>query len=93
MMDLLHWILAFFLFVVQYFLSRREKAYWGGLVPLGFVIFMIVIYARDNFDDTSSFIFATLGGLAITCSIWDNGRKALKLKRKKELEKIELQDI
>ncbi|WP_279389166.1 hypothetical protein [Scopulibacillus darangshiensis] len=38
-------------------------------------------------------LLALLAGSAILLGEWDKGRKSLKKKRKKELEKIELHDL
>ena len=92
-MDWTRWILMIVILGSQAFLSRRRGAYWGGILPLAFVVFMVVIYVRADFHHTGSFILALIGGLALGCGIWDNGRKVVKEKRNKELKKIELQDI
>ncbi|PGK52000.1 hypothetical protein CN918_29875 [Priestia megaterium] len=93
MTHLLYWGIAIVVYIAQHILSRRQKAYWGAIIPLAYLAYMITILAQDNFHDFKGFILATLGGLAITCGIWATGRDSFNKKRKKELEKIQIQDI
>lgn len=87
------WIIAIIILGIQYVLTRLENKYLGGILPLLFLCFMMWVYIYFQPDGIISFFIATLAGFVILLSIWENGRTAIKNKRKKELEKIKLHDI
>jgi len=93
MTDLFYWGVAIVLYIGQHILSRRVSPYWGAIIPTAFLVFMIVILAKDHFHDMKGGILATIGGLAISCGVWAVGRDSFHKKRKKELDKIELENI
>ncbi|WP_226669613.1 hypothetical protein [Metabacillus litoralis] len=88
------WSIAIVVLVIQFLLSRREKAIWGAIIPFLYLIFM-VYWIPNNYEDFSIFklIIVAIGGLAVLFSIWINGREYLKKKRKKELVQIDLKNL
>ena len=79
----------------QYFLSRRNNTYWGAILPV--IYFAFFSYASlsgllKGGNGFSKFLIV-FGGTSFLLSIWVNGRQAVKDKRKKELEKMELYDM
>lgn len=88
------WLIAIGVLVVQFFLSRRTNVYWGAILPVLYVVF-IIIWLPERFGKEIKFsvILAAVGGLVFLLGMWLNGREYLKKKRKKELEKMELHDI
>lgn len=88
------WLIAIGVLVVQFLLSRRTNVYWGAILPVLYVPF-IIIWLPERFgkEITFSVILAAVGGLVFLLGMWINGREYLKKKRKKELEKMELHDI
>ncbi len=88
------WLIAIGVLVVQFFLSRRTNVYWGAILPVLYVVFIIVwLPARFGKEITFSVILAAVAGLVFLFGMWFNGREYLKKKRKQELEKMELHDI
>lgn len=88
------WLIAIAVLGIQIFLSRRSNVYWGAILPVLYLVFICFwLYERIGTDSTFSLVLAAVGGLAVLLGIWNNGREALKKKRKKELEKMELHDI
>ena len=77
---------------VQYFLATRNSFYWGAILPIAFLAWRgSIIFTADG--KILSHILITILGLAFLIGQWTAGRKSLKEKRKKELEKIKTQDL
>jgi len=87
------WLMAFGIIGLQYFLSRRQKVFWGAILPIAFIILTIVLLSFNSFNGWVSMIFPAILGLLILCGIWSNAREDLKKKRLKELEKMQAQDL
>ncbi|MFD2683257.1 hypothetical protein [Bacillus seohaeanensis] len=88
------WSIAIVVLTIQFIFARRKRAFWGAILPVLYLIFMVYwIPARNDDLSTVRLILVAIGGLAILCSIWINGREHLKKKRQKELEKIELKNL
>ncbi|WP_085505190.1 hypothetical protein [Thalassobacillus devorans] len=85
-------ILIVFILGFQYFLSSRNNFYWGGLIPVAFVITMAYFIIAGNSGMLSSLLI-TLVGLLFLVGEWKKGRKDLQKKREKELNKMRTQDI
>lgn len=70
-------------------------AYLGAILPGIYIAFFVYGKLSGLFNEGKeiSMILAAFGGTAILLLVWINGRKSVKDKRRKELEKIELHDI
>ncbi|WP_256860574.1 hypothetical protein [Paraliobacillus ryukyuensis] len=77
---------------VQYFLSTRNSVYWGGVIPLVFVVWRTWIFFNEN-EKFLSYALILLLGLAFLIGGWYEGRKALHKKRKQELDKMKSHDM
>ena len=77
---------------VQYFLSTRNSVYWGGLIPLVFVVWRTWILFNEN-EKFLSYALILLLGLAFLIGGWYEGRNALRKKRKQELDKMRSYDM
>ena len=79
---------------LQYFLSSRNKAFWGFILPVVYILLLTYLKLYGVFDGyTKEFwLYSTLGiaGLLITQAA---GRNSLKKKRIKELDKINSHDL
>lgn len=94
MSEVYGWAIAILVIGVQFYLSRKENAYWGAILPVLYLVFIVGWFIKKLGEvETLSLILAAVGGLAFLLSVWINGRDSLKKKRKKEMEKIELNDI
>ncbi|MDF2682736.1 MAG: hypothetical protein K0R47_3926 [Brevibacillus sp.] len=80
---------------LQHYLSRRMSPYWGAILPVIYLAFFVYGYLFGLFHAGTevSMILAVIGGTAILSLAWVNGRTAVKNRRKKELEKMELLDF
>ncbi|GIO22869.1 hypothetical protein [Oceanobacillus sp. J11TS1] len=77
---------------VQYFLSSRNSVYWGGFIPLVFVVWRTWILINED-ENFLAYVLILLVGLAFLIGGWYEGRKALHNKRKQELDKMKSYDI
>ena len=94
MLEVYGWLIAIVIIGLQFYLSRRINVYWGAILPGLYLVFIVSWFLKKFGEvDTLSLILAAVGGLAFLLSIWINGRESLKKKRKKELEKIHIQNI
>ncbi|MDM5296342.1 hypothetical protein QUF81_24980 [Peribacillus simplex] len=82
-------LISFGIIGIQQFLSRRNNAFWGAILPVSYIGFLIWFFLKVSDEFEMLFII----GLTILLGIWSEGRIYLKKKRKKELEKITLQDL
>ncbi|MDM5291894.1 hypothetical protein QUF81_01140 [Peribacillus simplex] len=88
------WLIFIGIMGVQFFLSRRNNAYWGAILPVLYLVFIFGWLSNRMVNgNTFSLIIVAIGGLAILLGEWSNGRESLKKKRKKELEKMKTLDI
>ena len=87
-------IISVALLALENFLSKRKNFIFGLILPIliiiGFVLFM-VFKAQPHELGRWLFRFGLL--FLITISVYFEGREALKAKRKKELEKMTIQDL
>ncbi|WP_163100718.1 hypothetical protein [Peribacillus alkalitolerans] len=94
MLEVYGWLIAIVIIGIQFYLSSRTNVYWGAILPGLYLVFIVSWFLKKFGEvDTLSLILAAIGGLAFLLSIWINGRESLKKKRKKELEKIDIQNI
>jgi chromate transport protein ChrA len=94
MLEVYGWLIAFVIIGIQFYFSRRTNVFLGAILPGLYLVFIVSWFLKKLGEvDTLSLILAAVGGLAFLLSIWINGRESLKKKRKKELEKIDIQNI
>jgi len=72
---------------VQHFLASRDSVYWGGLIPLIFIVWRTWMYFSGD-EKFLAYILILLVGLAFLIGGWYEGRKALHKKREQELDKM-----
>ena len=83
------WLLSLGILVVQRFLSRRNYPFWGGVLPVSYIGLMIWVFFIKKTEFETIFVV----GFLVLLGIWADGRIAVKKKRKKELDKITIQDL
>lgn len=95
MNNLTELLLAIAVLIAQTFLSRREQAFWGAVLPVLYIGFLVYGEASGLFKSggDTGLLFIGVLGTVILLSIWTAGRKHVAARRKKELEKIEIQNI
>lgn len=78
---------------VQFFLSTRNNAYWGAILPVAYIVFLTWMLISNRMNSTISYILVLLLGLLFLIAEWNGGRKYLREKRKKELDKMKILDM
>lgn len=78
---------------MQYFFSTRNNPYWGALIPATFIIWMTTSLVLGNIDSFWIYIIILTIGLLLLFEQWHQGRKSLKKKHEKELEKMQAHDL
>uniref|UniRef100_UPI00402AF6BF hypothetical protein n=1 Tax=Bacillus sp. DX2.2 TaxID=3073452 RepID=UPI00402AF6BF len=78
---------------VQYFFSTRASIYWGAIIPVAYVVLLTGMFVTNNIESTIGFILYLLLGILFLIVEWNQGRKSLHKKRKKELDKMKTHDI
>lgn len=79
---------------VQYFLSTRNHVYFGAIIPVIYTAWLTWMFATSRFESSLlAYILILLVGLAFLIEQWHQGRKSLRERRKKELEKMKSHDM
>ncbi|PKG22611.1 hypothetical protein [Niallia nealsonii] len=78
---------------VQYFFSTRNSIYWGGIVPVAYIVFLTWMFITNHIESIIGFILILLLGILFLIIEWSGGRKYLREKTKKELDKMKTHDI
>ena len=92
MSELIGVLVCFLIIMVQYFLSTRNKAIYGALLPVVYTIVWTCMAFYLEFS-TITFLLALVGGLVMLLSAWDSGRNAVKRKLEKEMEIEKVKDV
>ena len=80
---------SFGILFVHHFLSCRNHAAWGAILPVAYSGLLAWLFFIENKEFDAFFLV----GLLILLGIWSDGRIKIQKKRKKELEKISVQDL
>lgn len=90
-------ILVIAILVAQHFLSRREQPYWGAILPILYIAFLVYGEMTSLFkpvgEGDKGLIYIGILGTVILLLIWTDGRKVVSMKRQKEMEKLEVQNM
>ncbi|TKI58742.1 hypothetical protein E8L90_26945 [Brevibacillus antibioticus] len=80
---------------LQNIVGKMNQAYWGAVIPAGFLGYLVYGYTTGLFKEGSELtvVLVGIGGLVILSLAWSDGRRAMKAKRKKEMERMELLDL
>lgn len=93
MNDVYRLLLIVAILAVQYFFSTRSSVYWGALIPGAYIVFSTWMFATHRIESTLGFVLYLLLGMLFLIGEWGTGRKVVREKRKKELEKIKTRDL
>ncbi|WP_273126219.1 hypothetical protein [Bacillus weihaiensis] len=77
---------------LHYFLSTRNSVYWGGFIPLLFVVWRTWLLI-DGSESFLSYVLMLILGLAFLIGGWYKGRVDLQNKIKQELDKMKSHDL
>jgi len=78
---------------VQYFFSTRNSVFWGGIIPVAYIVFLTWMFVTNRIDSTIAFILILIIGILFLIAEWNGGRKYLREKRRKELDKMKTHDM
>ncbi|MCF3943414.1 hypothetical protein [Oceanobacillus alkalisoli] len=78
---------------VQYFFSTRNNPFWGAIVPILFATWMTISFINGNIESFWFYLIILIIGLLFLFEQWSEGRKSLKKKQEKELEKMQAHDL
>ena len=78
---------------LQYFFSTRNSVYWGAIIPAAFLVWITSLYATHQIVSFKGFIILLLVGMLFLILEWEEGRKYLRKKQAKELDKIKAHDM
>ena len=85
-------ILAILILGIQYFLSTRDKGYWGAILPIAYILFLLTLGTIKE-GNASELIYPGIFGIVVLLSEWFSGRDYVEKKRKKEMDKLEIQNM
>lgn len=77
----------------QHFLSSRNNLYWAALLPALFVIWRTALFVTGNIEGFWLYFIILTIGLLFLLVQWSEGRKSLKEKQEKELNKMQAHDL
>lgn len=87
-------LITILLLVLQQYLSSRERAWLGAIIPTFYVLIIGTLLNTGELELISNRNNILLSlGLVIFLGMWAEGRNSMKKRRKKELEKIKAHDI
>lgn len=78
---------------VQFFLSTRNNAYWGAILPVAYFVLLTWMFISNRINSTIGYVLYLMLGLLFLIAEWNGGRKYVREKRKKELDKIKTFDM
>lgn len=78
---------------VQYFFSTRNNVYWGAIIPVVFTLFLTYMFVTNQIEHIFAFILILILGMLFLFGQWVGGRKSLRRRRRKELEKMQSHDL
>lgn len=77
---------------LQYFLSSRNSAYWGAIIPVLFTASLTWMLVNDRIHSTLAYVLVPLG-LLLLLEQWSRGRKEQRKNRQRELDKMRTHDL
>ncbi|WHX87480.1 hypothetical protein QNH18_03980 [Bacillus paralicheniformis] len=85
-------LIGFAILGIQYFLSTRNRTFWGAILPTAYIIFLVALSIHEG-KSFASFYLPLIGGLALLLGEWIKGREALKKKQEREMRIMKAMDI
>ncbi|MPQ27106.1 hypothetical protein [Bacillus paralicheniformis] len=85
-------LIGFTILGIQYFLSTRNRTFWGAILPTAYIIFLVALSIHEG-KSFASFYLPLIGGLVLLLGEWIKGREALKKKQEREMRVMKAMDI
>jgi hypothetical protein len=86
-------LMAACVLAVQYFFSTRNNVFWGGIIPVSYIVFLTWMFVTNRIESTIAFILILIIGILFLIAEWNGGRKYLREKTRKELDKMKTYDM
>ncbi|MFJ7747527.1 hypothetical protein [Peribacillus sp. NPDC097295] len=94
MNDLYGLLIILLVIALQHLFSTRENPYWGALLPILYLLSLVYVIMTGILEgNIMKFTLLAVVGEFFLIGYWISGRKNISIKRKKELEKMKIQDI
>ncbi|WP_407938526.1 hypothetical protein [Niallia nealsonii] len=68
---------------VQYFFSTRNSIYWGGIVPVAYIVFLTWLFITNRIESIIGFILILLLGMLFLIIEWSGVESTSVRKQKK----------
>lgn len=78
---------------LQFFLSARDSAYWGAIIPVLFISWLTWLLVSGEIKSILAYLLILSIGFIVLLLEWSEGRKALRNRREKELAKMRSYDM
>jgi hypothetical protein len=93
MVDFYGVLIAAGVLAVQYFFSTRNSVFWGAIIPVAYIVVLTWMLVTNRIESAIAFILILILGLLFLIAEWNGGRKYLREKRRKELDKMKTHDM
>lgn len=80
MSEFLWWCLGMMILILHSFLSRQRQPLLGGIIPLGYGVFIAMVFYKYTAEITHDIILPFSAGFIILLIFWVHGRESFKKK-------------
>ncbi|MDM5330767.1 hypothetical protein [Neobacillus sp. CF12] len=93
MVDFYGVLIAAGVLAVQYFFSTRNSVFWGAIIPVAYIVVLTWMLVTSRIESAIAFILILILGILFLIAEWNGGRKYLREKRRKELDRMKTHDM
>ncbi|MCU9593570.1 hypothetical protein OEV82_03750 [Caldibacillus thermolactis] len=93
MTELTVFLLIVAMSAIQYFMATRNPFILGVIMPVIFIGVMTWLFITNRIENNIMYIVLLIVGLILLIEEWVKGRKALRNRRQKEMNKMKTKDL
>lgn len=93
MTELTVFLLIVAMSAIQYFMATRNPFILGVIMPVIFIAVMTWLFITNRIENNIMYIVLLIVGLILLIEEWVKGRKALRNRRQKEMNKMKTKDL
>jgi undecaprenyl pyrophosphate phosphatase UppP len=93
MTELTVFLLIVAMSAIQYFMATRNPFILGVIMPVIFIGVMTWLFITNRIENKIMYIVLLIVGLILLIEEWVKGRKALRNRRQKEMNKMKTKDL
>jgi undecaprenyl pyrophosphate phosphatase UppP len=93
MTELTVFLLIVAMSAIQYFMATRNPFILGVTMPVIFIGVMTWLFITNRIENNIMYIVLLIVGLILLIEEWVKGRKALRNRRQKEMNKMKTKDL